>query len=169
MRPQDKPCGRTRSAAGERPRACSALGPDGLGDGVDDDGHGLPVLVRRGLEVASDLMEVREVAIALLLQEIERRGRPVVASRPRLVAARRHRPMLAGARRLRLGLLHPCTIYRRFGSGRRVVVLFFNDTATTEIYTLSLHDALPIRSALPRRLAMEAVSTMLPVEPADRY
>src|SRR5687768_18193522 len=28
---------------------------------------------------------------------------------------------------------------------------FFNDTATTEIYTLSLHDALPILS--PRRLA----------------
>ena len=24
------------------------------------------------------------------------------------------------------------------------IVLFFNDTATTEIYTLSLHDALPI-------------------------
>src|SRR2546430_16061739 len=29
---------------------------------------------------------------------------------------------------------------------------FFNDTATTEIYTLSLHDALPI-SALPERAA----------------
>src|SRR5712675_2822308 len=30
---------------------------------------------------------------------------------------------------------------------------FFNDTATTEIYTLSLHDALPISSChrLPRR------------------
>src|SRR3712207_380260 len=27
---------------------------------------------------------------------------------------------------------------------RRLVVFFFNDTATTEIYTLSLHDALPI-------------------------
>src|SRR6266496_4319273 len=27
------------------------------------------------------------------------------------------------------------------------VVFFFNDTATTEIYTLSLHDALPISSA----------------------
>src|SRR6266540_3100737 len=27
---------------------------------------------------------------------------------------------------------------------------FFNDTATTEIYTLSLHDALPIRTAAPR-------------------
>ena len=26
------------------------------------------------------------------------------------------------------------------------VVFFFNDTATTEIYTLSLHDALPICS-----------------------
>src|SRR2546430_8696544 len=26
---------------------------------------------------------------------------------------------------------------------------FFNDTATTEIYTLSLHDALPISTALP--------------------
>src|SRR5258707_12387860 len=27
---------------------------------------------------------------------------------------------------------------------------FFNDTATTEIYTLSLHDALPISSGPPR-------------------
>src|SRR5471032_941717 len=29
-------------------------------------------------------------------------------------------------------------------AGFRVVDFFFNDTATTEIYTLSLHDALPI-------------------------
>src|SRR3712207_7807643 len=28
--------------------------------------------------------------------------------------------------------------------GLLIVVFFFNDTATTEIYTLSLHDALPI-------------------------
>ena len=28
------------------------------------------------------------------------------------------------------------------------VIFFFNDTATTEIYTLSLHDALPI--SIPR-------------------
>src|SRR5258708_34607507 len=28
---------------------------------------------------------------------------------------------------------------------------FFNDTATTEIYTLSLHDALPILAGAPRR------------------
>ena len=29
-------------------------------------------------------------------------------------------------------------------SNTSVPVFFFNDTATTEIYTLSLHDALPI-------------------------
>src|SRR3712207_7994747 len=37
----------------------------------------------------------------------------------------------------------------------RTMFFFFNDTATTEIYTLSLHDALPIsvgrRGAGPRR------------------
>ena len=38
----------------------------------------------------------------------------------------------------------------RWGGGGGVV-FFFNDTATTEIYTLSLHDALPIlRLALIR-------------------
>src|SRR5260370_20103352 len=31
------------------------------------------------------------------------------------------------------------------------VFFFFNDTATTEIYTLSLHDALPISRGCPRR------------------
>src|SRR3712207_971377 len=35
------------------------------------------------------------------------------------------------------------------------VFFFFNDTATTEIYTLSLHDALPISS--PVRLTLQAV------------
>src|ERR1039458_3046967 len=35
----------------------------------------------------------------------------------------------------------------RFSYPRRVsIFFFFNDTATTEIYTLSLHDALPISS-----------------------
>src|ERR1017187_8326215 len=35
-------------------------------------------------------------------------------------------------------------IDRHAGGNRRFVDFFFNDTATTEIYTLSLHDALPI-------------------------
>src|SRR2546425_11389314 len=35
---------------------------------------------------------------------------------------------------------------------RKIFLFFFNDTATTEIYTLSLHDALPISPVrLPRR------------------
>src|SRR2546427_1902521 len=33
-----------------------------------------------------------------------------------------------------------------------LLFFFFNDTATTEIYTLSLHDALPISSPTPRLL-----------------
>src|ERR671926_914845 len=39
--------------------------------------------------------------------------------------------------------LHTLIIYSSF-------FFFFNDTATTEIYTLSLHDALPISPAGPR-------------------
>src|SRR3712207_9095561 len=39
---------------------------------------------------------------------------------------------------------------------RYIFCFFFNDTATTEIYTLSLHDALPISSA-PRRSRPAAV------------
>src|SRR5476649_2984346 len=44
---------------------------------------------------------------------------------------------------------------------------FFNDTATTEIYTLSLHDALPIsrRRAVPRHGGWPCVH---PWEPEDR-
>src|SRR5256886_10114387 len=34
-----------------------------------------------------------------------------------------------------------------------LLFFFFNDTATTEIYTLSLHDALPISALDPRPLA----------------
>src|SRR3712207_7256633 len=42
-----------------------------------------------------------------------------------------------------------------------MTICFFNDTATTEIYTLSLHDALPIyRPGAPReRVAMDARPT----------
>src|SRR6267154_6778310 len=36
---------------------------------------------------------------------------------------------------------------------------FFNDTATTEIYTLSLHDALPICSSSPSSLSCSQRST----------
>src|SRR6266478_4338375 len=42
----------------------------------------------------------------------------------------------------------PMRIHRYYASDH--LFFFFNDTATTEIYTLSLHDALPIR---PRMIA----------------
>src|SRR3712207_9503431 len=39
-----------------------------------------------------------------------------------------------------------------------LLFFFFNDTATTEIYTLSLHDALPISSSILIRTASAASS-----------
>src|SRR3712207_7397591 len=44
---------------------------------------------------------------------------------------------------------------------------FFNDTATTEIYTLSLHDALPIYAHQPVLLGIE--HRLLPVRPHDNW
>src|SRR2546427_11888680 len=38
-------------------------------------------------------------------------------------------------------------------------IFFFNDTATTEIYTLSLHDALPILFRSGQRLAFDSWGT----------
>src|SRR3712207_4363228 len=43
----------------------------------------------------------------------------------------------------------------------RSLLFFFNDTATTEIYTLSLHDALPILPALRRRRRLHVVEVRL--------
>ena len=42
-----------------------------------------------------------------------------------------------------------------------VVCFFFNDTATTEIYTLSLHDALPILWGAPALLTQYAITGWL--------
>src|SRR3989442_10324431 len=39
---------------------------------------------------------------------------------------------------------------------------FFNDTATTEIYTLSLHDALPIYLDKPREMVQEILRVLRP-------
>src|SRR6266571_539678 len=43
------------------------------------------------------------------------------------------------------------------------IFFFFNDTATTEIYTLSLHDALPI--SIPRGACLEGEATPLDLAP----
>src|SRR2546427_3980984 len=43
------------------------------------------------------------------------------------------------------------------------IIFFFNDTATTEIYTLSLHDALPIAGTHARRQGASRAGTTLRV------
>src|SRR2546421_11314765 len=48
-----------------------------------------------------------------------------------------------------------------------VFFFFFNDTATTEIYTLSLHDALPIW-ARPTRFKPSSCSTTGPARSPDK-
>src|SRR2546423_1871232 len=50
--------------------------------------------------------------------------------------------------------------------GNSVQLFFFNDTATTEIYTLSLHDALPIYTAPPHVGAVSAAPTSVDVTDA---
>src|SRR3712207_8903559 len=47
-------------------------------------------------------------------------------------------------------------------------MVFFNDTATTEIYTLSLHDALPISSATATRTHSSTTGTPSPSSTARR-
>src|SRR5215203_7282219 len=41
------------------------------------------------------------------------------------------------------------------------VFFFFNDTATTEIYTLSLHDALPLSREVPRQHLADGVDQLV--------
>src|SRR5207245_8995801 len=59
-------------------------------------------------------------------------------------------------RRISRSLLHFLSYFSRLS----IFFFFFNSTATTEIYTLSLHDALPI-SCLPANLSIES-ETFLP-------
>src|SRR2546422_916505 len=49
----------------------------------------------------------------------------------------------------------PVLFYRTSASFYHFFFFFFNDTATTEIYTLSLHDALPICCPTTARLALK--------------
>src|SRR5260370_37759379 len=48
----------------------------------------------------------------------------------------------------------------------RLFFFFFNDTATTEIYTLSLHDALPIYSSAAGAASATAESEFSMINPA---
>src|SRR3712207_9062262 len=53
---------------------------------------------------------------------------------------------------------------------RAVIFVFFNDTATTEIYTLSLHDALPIsagRLAVDEEMMVEIANLKEAIHPHE--
>src|SRR5579872_1116008 len=69
----------------------------------------------------------------------------------RLLLEKKKRRAARTARRWCLWIL--CVFPARASKGSFRLCFFFNDTATTEIYTLSLHDALPIS---PARRSCEA-------------
>src|SRR2546422_3201876 len=52
---------------------------------------------------------------------------------------------------------------------RLIFFFFFNDTATTEIYTLSLHDALPISFLHPAMKKARQARAPVPIEHADSF
>src|SRR3712207_9260683 len=49
-----------------------------------------------------------------------------------------------------------------------LIIFFFNDTATTEIYTLSLHDALPICPGRARGTLAQALAERTAGGPPER-
>src|SRR6195952_4444177 len=99
-------------------------------------------MTTRSEEHTSELQSLRHLVCRLLLEKREvpgqYRARPCRCGHPVDVtpgaAARAHRRHAT----TEPGVVHAGLLPRR-GVG-----FFFNDTATTEIYTLSLHDALPI-------------------------
>src|SRR3990170_2679165 len=99
-------------------------------------------VVRRSEEHTSELQSPDHLVCRLLLEKTNRRFPPL--SDGRTPPARGSPPCGSPCARPRV---HPA----RSGARRSCVrgrvsseCFFFNDTATTEIYTLSLHDALPI-------------------------
>src|SRR5438477_10755816 len=60
-------------------------------------------------------------------------------------------------------ILLPFVLCALLSPHTRSFFFFFNDPATTEIYTLSLHDALPISS--PRSPSRSCTATPLPARP----
>src|SRR6266581_2191083 len=104
-----------------------------LGDVVHVVLHFLVDAVERSEEHTSELQSPVHLVCRLLLEKKKTAPFPLfpaVAITPRPGPSRPHFPSTSPARTA-----------RRTGA---IALFFFNDTATTEIYTLSLHDALPI-------------------------
>src|SRR5476649_440173 len=104
----------------------------------------------RSEEHTSELQSHSDLVCRLLLEKKKDRHRPGIRGR---------RPV-TGEKTPPIHVAHPvrrgaplCGAHPRLdpASNRYLASFFFNDTATTEIYTLSLHDALPIWRVLPCR------------------
>src|SRR5829696_737188 len=97
----------------------------------------------RSEEHTSELQSLTNLVCRLLLEKKKNRSRSQSLSVHNSRGRRGHRRR--AARRLLLSRSQPLRFHAlRVRLVLRRLVFFFNDTATTEIYTLSLHDALPI-------------------------
>src|SRR3954466_745003 len=96
----------------------------------------------RSEEHTSELQSHDNLVCRLLLEKTKKRSQPRTRPRaphPLPPVPHRPRPQPLSSRTQRCALGDP-----RQTPGCGGPAFFFNDTATTEIYTLSLHDALPI-------------------------
>src|SRR6266536_2213973 len=100
--------------------------------------HQLPRLVVRSEEHTSELQSRVDIVCRLLLEKKKKLLRNALAD-----SCTRRATTILNA--LIAGCLKSLSFIANYlhGSGHHGY-FFFNDTATTEIYTLSLHDALPI-------------------------
>src|SRR5215467_744182 len=108
------------------------LGRDGAGPGRRD---------RKSTRLNSSHLVISYAVFCLK----KKNSGPSTCSRSTKSTTKRITPCSAWGQGARVGC---CTAADRRGSGCRCPgwrgLFFFNDTATTDIYTLSLHDALPI-------------------------
>src|SRR5260363_140044 len=120
---------------GER-RALAKRGPGGFIGGIGGQGDffGDMEALFRSEEHTSELQSPAHLVCRILLEQ-KNAFATALLSRPPMTKVG-SRPPSASALAIRLVVVVlPCV---------PASVFFFNDTATTEIYTLSLHDALPI-------------------------
>src|SRR5476649_1048799 len=90
---------------------------------------------------------------------LKKKKRPAGAAQPTGSCARSNMPRSRSSAGIVVSALEWCTVAMPI-SCAGVSFFFFNDTATTEIYTLSLHDALPI---LPPNFTVVAPVNRVPV------
>src|SRR4029078_11779725 len=100
----------------------------------------------RSEEHTSELQSLAYLVCRLLLEKKNTDSRST--SRHQYTGASIHSSERYTRRSLRFGLETLLSFPLSLPPRSRVSVFFFNDTATTEIYTLSLHDALPIYQKL---------------------